>query len=169
MFQIGDAVVHTARGAGVVESIVEHEWHGSSERYYAISLLSDPGTCVMIPAVAADEIGLRHAVSETKLVSVWRVFEEVPEELPVDHKKRYKAIEDRMSSGETMDVAGIVRDLAWRRRVKGKLTITGSRIFEHVMGVLAGEIAAVKGISFDEAESAVRGRLDRLPEPPAAD
>lgn len=168
MFQVGDAVVHAARGAGVVEDIVEREWHGGSKRYYIISLLSDPGTRLMIPAVVAEEIGLRHAVSKTRLVSVWRVFEEVPEELPVDHKKRYKVIEDRISSGEIVDVAGIVRDLAWRKQVKGNLTITGSRIFEHVIVMLASEVAAVKGISFDEAESAVRGRLSRIPEPQAA-
>jgi len=169
MFQAGDAVVHPVRGAGVIERIVERQWRGGTRRYYTISLLGQPATSLMIPAVLADEMGLRHVVSEAKLARVWRVFEKPPEELPVDHKERYKVIEDRLSSNEILDLAGIVRDLAWRQRVQGRLTIKGTRIYEQALGMLAGEVAAARGISFDEAERALRGRLSRLPEPPAAD
>ena len=169
MFQPGDAVVHPVRGAGVIERIVEREWHGGTRRYYTISLVGQPGTRLMIPAVLADEMGVRHVVSEAKLACVWRVFEKPPEELPEDHKERYKVIEDRLGSSEILDVAGIVRDLAWRQRVKGRLTIKCTRVYEQALGMLAGEVAAAQGISFDEAERAVRGRLSRLPEPPAAD
>ena len=169
MFKSGDAVVHPVRGAGVVERIVEREWRGSSRRYYAISLLNHPGTRVMIPASAADDVGLRPAVSEANLAGVWRVFEESPVELPIDHKERYKAIEHRLSSGSIVDVAGIVRDMAWRRRVKGQLTTKGARIYDEVMDKLVGEVAAAKKISVDEAHGIVRKRLASVPELVAAD
>ena len=38
MFEIGDAVVHPTRGAGVVTGFKELQRRGTSERYYKIKL-----------------------------------------------------------------------------------------------------------------------------------
>jgi len=162
MFEAGDAVVHPVRGAGVVERIVEREWHGSRKLYYQIALLSDPGTRLMIPAGVADELGLRHAATKAKLERVWVVLHKSPAELPTDHRERYKILADKLSSGEILEVAETVRDLAWRQKVVGHLTIKGKRLYEQATALLAGEVAAAKGISFAEAESTIRMELGEV-------
>jgi len=167
MFKTGDAVIHPVRGAGVIERIVEREWRGGRRRYYTISLLSNPSTQVMIPLGRADEVGLRSAVSEAQLKRMWRVLQETPDSLPADYRKRFKDVASRLDSGDIMNVASTVRDMAWRQRVEGKLTIQGGRLYEQALSMLAGEVAAVKGIPFAKAESTVKGYLLGPKEPAA--
>jgi RNA polymerase-interacting CarD/CdnL/TRCF family regulator len=158
-FKTGDAVFHPVRGAGVVTGIKDRKWDGEKRRYYTIELLGHPGTKVMIPASMAKEVGLRHAMSQTKLKKVWRVLGDDPQKLPKDHKDRYAAIAEKLHTGDTFEVAEAVRDMAWRREQEGKLTTKGKRIYEEALTLLSGEIAAVQEIEIDEAEGQVHEKL----------
>jgi CarD family transcriptional regulator len=158
-FKTGDAVFHPVRGAGMVSGIKDRKQDGEKHSYYTIELLGHPGTKVMIPTTAAKEIGLRHAMSQTKLKKVWRVLRGDPGRLPKDHKDRYEVIQERLDSGDASEVAEAVRDMAWRRKREGKLTTRGKRIFDEAMMLLVGEIAAVEDIDVEEAEGQVRTKL----------
>ena len=159
VFKTGDAVFHPVRGAGVVTGIESRKWDGKKRRYYTIKLLGHPGTKVMVPANTAEEIGLRHAMSQTKLKKVWHVLRDDPRKLPKDHKDRYAVIEEKLHTGDAFEVAEAVRDMAWRRKQEGKLTTRGKRIYEEALMLLAGEIAAVQEIEMEEAEGQVYARL----------
>jgi CarD family transcriptional regulator len=159
MFKAGEAIVHPIRGAGVVESIEERQWHGSNDLYYRIKLLGQPGTSLMIPIDAAETIGLRRAVPRSKLNQVWRVLHADPGTLPADHKARYGLLYDKLHAGDVLQVAEAVRDMAWRRKREGGLTTQGKRIYEEGMTILAGEIAATQGTDLADAEAQVRERL----------
>ena len=158
-FKTGDAVFHPVRGAGMVTGIQDRKRDGEERSYYTIELLGHPGTKLMVPTNAAKEIGLRHAMSQTKLKKVWRVLRGDPTMLPKDHKDRYEVIQERLDTGDASEVAEAVRDMAWRRHREGKLTTRGKRIFEEAMMLLAGEIAAVQEIDVEEAEGQVRTQL----------
>ena len=162
MFQAGDAIVHPVRGAGVVERIEEREWHGSSNQYYRIKLLGQPGTSLMIPVSAAGRIGLRRAASRTRLKQVWRVLGGEPEELPAEHKVRYALLYEKLHAGDVLQVAEAVRDMAWRRKREGNLTTQGKRIYEEGMRILSGEIAASQATEIADAESEVREKLTEI-------
>ncbi|MBN1978699.1 MAG: hypothetical protein JW918_14975 [Anaerolineae bacterium] len=159
MFKEGDAVVHPVRGAGVVECVEERPWRGSDALYYRIGLLSQPGLSLMIPVVSAKELGLRRAVSRSRLSQVWKVLGTNPEKLPTEHKERYQLLDDKLHAGNVLQVAEAVRDMAWRRHREGKLTTRGKRMYEEGMILLAGEIAATEGIAIADAETQVRERL----------
>jgi CarD family transcriptional regulator len=159
MFKAGDAVVHPVRGVGVVEGVERREWRGSSDLYYRIRLLAQQGTSLMIPITAADTLGLRRAIPRSKLGQVWRVLRANPETLPTHHKKRYKLLEEKLHTGDVFQVAEVVRDMAWRRQRKGRLNTMGKRMYKQGIVLLAGEIAAVKGIGLADAELQVRARL----------
>jgi CarD family transcriptional regulator len=158
-FKTGDAVVHPIRGAGVVEWVEERRWRGDSDVYYKINLLGQPGTKVMIPKDAAEEIGLRPAISLAKLGDVWGVLGDDPEKLPTDHKVRYKVVEEKLHTGNVLKLAEAVRDMAWRRQEKGHLTTTGKRLYDEGVKLLAGEVAAVQGVDVMDAEVQVKARL----------
>jgi CarD family transcriptional regulator len=167
-FKTGDAVFHPVRGAGVVTGIKSRKRDGKKRRYYTIKLLGHPGTKVMVPANTAEEIGLRHAMSQTKLKKMWRVLCGDPRKLPKDHKDRYAVIEEKLHTGDTFEVAEAVRDMAWRRKQEGKLTTRGKRIYEEALMLLAGEIAAVQEIEMEEAEGQVYARLQERLAPTSA-
>jgi RNA polymerase-interacting CarD/CdnL/TRCF family regulator len=159
MFKEGDAVVHPIRGAGVIRCVEERRWRGAEALYYRIGLLSQPTSSLMIPVGSAKELGLRRAVSRSRLSQVWKVLDTDPEKLPTEHKERYQLLEDKLHAGDVLQVAEAVRDMAWRRHREGRLTTRGKRMYEEGMTLLAGEIAAAKGIGIEDAEVQVRDRL----------
>ena len=159
MFKAGDAIIHPVRGAGIVVRVEERQWRGSNDLYYRIELLGQPGTRLMIPVSAAKTLGLRRVIPQSKLSRVWRVLRADPRTLPADYKKRYKLLDDKLHTGDVLQVAEVVRDMAWRQQRKGRLTMTGKRRYEEGMRILAGEIAAVRSVDLDDAKAQVRARL----------
>lgn len=162
MFKAGDAIVHPIRGAGVVVRIEERQWHGSNDQYYRIELLGQPGTSLMIPVGAAETIGLRRAVSKSRLKELWCVLGSDPEDLPADHKARYELLNEKLHAGDVLQVTEAVRDMAWRQKREGGLTTQGKRIYEEGMRILAGEIAAAQGFDLVDAESQVSEKLTEV-------
>jgi CarD family transcriptional regulator len=160
MFKAGDAIVHPLRGAGVVERVEERHWRGSNDLYYRITLLGQPGTKLMVPTAAAEELGLRHAIPRSKLNKVWRVLRALPNKLPGDHKARYKLLEGKLHTGDVFQVAEVVRDMAWRQQRKGRLNTVGKRRYDEGIKMLAGEIAASQGVELSNAEAQIRARLE---------
>jgi len=159
MFEIGDTIVHPIRGAGVVISIEKRQWQGSSNLYYKIRLLAQPGTSLMIPIRTAEAMGLRRAIPRSRLDQVWRVLRADPETLPADHKERYQLLESKLHTGNILRVAEAVRDMAWRKQREGNLTTRGKRMYEEGMMLLTGEIAAAQGVDLADAEAQVRQKL----------
>ena len=162
MFKAGDAIVHPVRGAGVVVRIEERQWHGGNDQYYRISLLGQPGTSLMIPVSAAKTIGLRRAVSKSRLKEVWRVLGSDPENLPADHKARYELLNEKLHAGDVLKATEAVRDMAWRQKREGSLTTQGKRIYEEGMRILSGEVAASHGFEMADAESLVNEKLTEI-------
>jgi len=162
MFKAGDAIVHPVRGAGVVERIEERQWHGSTGKYYRIKLLGQPGTSLMVPVSAAETIGLRRAMSRSKLKRVWTMLRADAKPLPADHKARYELLNGRLRAGDVFQIAEAVRDMAWRQEREGSLTTQGKRIYEQAMRTLSGEIAAAQGMDMADAEAQVRAKLGEI-------
>ena len=128
MFKSGDAIVHPFRGAGVVVRIEERQWRGSNRQYYRIKLLGQLSSSLMIPVSTAETIGLRRAISQSNLSSVWRVLGANPGTLPTDHKERYQVLEDKLHTGDVLKVAAAVRDMTWRLQQVGRLTTRGKQM-----------------------------------------
>jgi RNA polymerase-interacting CarD/CdnL/TRCF family regulator len=161
MFQVGDAVVHPVRGAGVVTDIEEFRRRGRDRSYYRIELTSHPRTSVMVPVNDAEEHGVREAIPASKMKRVWRVLARVPQSLPDDFTVRRAALKDKLGSGEARQVAEALRDMAWRRSREGGLTTTERRLYRKGMNILAGEIAAVRGSDLEAVKLKVGNRISK--------
>jgi CarD family transcriptional regulator len=161
MFEVGDAVVHPVRGAGVVTDIEELRRRGNKRQYYKIRLMGQVRTSIMIPVKGAAARGLRRAIQESKLKQVWQVLDASPKRLPADFNARYELYERRLRSGDLLQIAGVVRDMAWRRERENGLTWAEQQVYRRGLRLLAGEIAAVQGTGLPDAEDEVRVRLWR--------
>jgi CarD family transcriptional regulator len=157
-FTTGDTIVHPVHGAGVVEHIVERMWHGSTELYYRIRLLGQSGTMLMIPTSVAEKLGMRCAISQSRIEQLWHVLLAAPVNLPDGSKELQQFLKDKLGTGDIFQVAEVVRDIAWRQR-KTHLSATGKQVYEEGIRFLAGEIAATQDIEFADAETQVRARL----------
>lgn len=167
MFKVGDAIVHPVRGAGVVVCVEERQWRGDSAPYYRIKLLGHPGTSLMIPVRVAETVGLRLAIASSELKRVWRVLRADPNTLPTEHNERYQVVDERLHIGDVFQVAGVVRDMAWRKQREGKLTTRGKQMYEEGIKLLAGEVAAAQDVALIDAEIQIRDRLSKVVSLPA--
>ena len=160
-FKVGDAVVHPLRGAGVVTAIEERGLRGASDEYISIDMMGVPVTRLMVPTDAADDVGLRRAISKSRLGGLWRVLKGDPDPLPPDHKRRYEHLREKLSECDPYEVAATVRDIAWRQQEEGRLTTVDKRIYDESMTLLAGEIAVTQGIEMSAAEKEIESRLSK--------
>lgn len=163
MFERGDAVVHPTRGVGFVVDIEERPWRGDKSLYYKIELLGrEPDVSIRIPVEKAEGLGVRRAISASEISRVWEVLHADPEELPSNHKTRYKVLKDKLHAGDVLQVAEILRDLTWRREDKDHLTTRVKRVYEEGLMFLAGEIAAAQDVSLTEAMTQIRSKLQEI-------
>jgi CarD family transcriptional regulator len=156
MFQVGDTVVHPDYGAGVVTEIKAREVLGNEQkRYYSLRLLSEPKTVVMVPVRDEKKVGLRSPLPESKLGRIWRVLRSDPDKLPSNYKKRQKILEEKLDKAGPVQVAEMLRDLAWREEQKNHLTVQGKRLYRKSMKFLAGEVAGAQGSDYSAAKSQI--------------
>lgn len=160
MFKVGDAVVHPIRGAGVVIGLEELRRSEGVKRYYKIELLAQAGTSLMVPVKSAETRGLRPAIPQSGLSQVWGVLGDKPEDLPSNRKERYRVLDDKLKSGDVLQVSEAVRDMAWWRHKEDGFSTREKRIYQKALALLAGEIAAVQEVKVGEAEAEIRDRLD---------
>lgn len=169
MFRIGQTVVHPEYGAGRIQEIRTLSSLGDREReYYAIRLIGDPDTVVMVSLEREEEVGLRMPIPQEELESVWRVLRADARELPSNYKRRCSLLEEKLSEGGLEGMAEIVRDLAARRESEQRLTVRGKRFFEEAMQRLVSEVAGAEGSDFRTAESEIADALRANGAPVAA-
>jgi CarD family transcriptional regulator len=160
MFEVGDTVVHPSYGAGIVMDIRElHTLGRDGRQYYSIRLLSQPETMVMVPLKDEEKTGLRYPMGRARLERLWGILRDDPSELPSDYKKRYAMLKEKVETGDMLEVARVLRDLAWRREERRKLTTRGKRLYEAGMELLASEVAGAQGRDYEAAQADIAAQL----------
>ena len=153
-FAVGDPVVHPAQGAGTIHDVTTFERDGEPRLFYSIHLIDDSGV-LMVPTDTAADIGLRRA-----RYGVDQVHEQLfrdPEPLSDHYRTRHADLRRKLKSGDPVEVAQAVRDLAWREHV-GALTKVDNDLFREGKEMLVGELAAKRGIKMTAASR----RLEKM-------
>ena len=160
MFQVGDAVIHPGYGAGTVVVIEKLQCLGSDKLYYSVELSDESKTRVWIPVKEAQKRGVRHPTPRSRLGQIWRVHRAEPESLPPDHKERYESLLEKLSGGDIMQAAKVVRDMFWKDHRSRKLTIQGERLYKRGLTFLTSEVAAMQGWDCAAAEAKISNILE---------
>jgi RNA polymerase-interacting CarD/CdnL/TRCF family regulator len=94
------------------------------------------------------------------LGQIWRVLRAEPEALPPDHKQRYESLQEKLSGGDIMQAAKVVRDMFWKDHRSRRLTIQGERLYKRGLTFLTSEIAAMQGCDCAVAEAKISNILE---------
>lgn len=149
LFRVGDKVVYPMHGAGVIEAIEDREVLGSRQTYYVMRIpIGD--LRVMIPTTQAEGAGLRQVVDPGQLDQAFDVLRSERERLQANWNKRYRNHLEKMRSGDILEVAEVVRNLAQRDREKG-LSSGERKMLESARQILLSEIILSKGLAPDLA------------------
>ena len=160
MFEIGDTVVHAHRGAAQIVDVGKLNCLGSNKDYYALELLDGTDTRVWVAVQDAENGELRQPLARKRLAKVWRVLKTEPRELPSNHKERYKEIEQKLDSGDPVQLAEALRDLAWKRETVRALTVEGRRLHQRCLDHLSSEVAVARGDNLESVKSEISTILD---------
>ena len=157
MFKIGDPVVHPTRGAGVITAFVKRAEEGKD--YYQIEMLGEIALKLLLPVEKAVAIGVRPAIRAEELPQIWEILMAAPAELPKKSRKRYHLLKEKLAAAGTEQLAEVIRDVNSLRQADGSLKTRDRNIYLESLNLLAGEVAAIKGLDLLAARALVKEKL----------
>lgn len=156
-FDVGDRLLPPRYGPGTLVSIEELPDNGEVREYYVIQLTRREGR-LLTPVEKADNVGLHRPRSKEDRREVWNVLAKAPREMPSDYRKRLREARTIFKEGSLIDMGGLVRDLAWRKR-EGEASMGDRRLLKRAKDLLAEELAASDAMDKSEATERVESVL----------
>jgi CarD family transcriptional regulator len=152
-FSPGDKVVHPHHGPGVITAIETCELMDEPKPCYVFEI-PDKALKVFVPLDTVDELGMRRAMSRTKLTEVMRALRSKPKKLDDDYKVRQEQFIVNLRTRQPVTMAKAVRDLSWRTTY-AKLTQKDRDLLRQGKEWLAAEIALVSGDRVTESNELI--------------
>jgi CarD family transcriptional regulator len=150
LYKVGDKVVYPHHGAGTIVKKESREVLGQKREYLTIKILHNDMT-VQVPCENADQVGLRRVIGEKEVTVVLKALTGGSTEMPKNWNRRFKHNRDKMKTGDVLELAEVVRNLALRDHEKG-LSTGEKQMFVKAKKILASELMYAK--SMDEEECA---------------
>jgi CarD family transcriptional regulator, regulator of rRNA transcription len=149
LYELGDKVVYPHHGAGTIVSKEMREVLGTKREYLTIKILHNDMT-VNVPCENAEKVGLRKVSNEKMMDSVYKALTAGSTEMPKNWNRRFKHNRDKMKTGDILELAEVVRNLALRDHEKG-LSTGEKQMFVKAKKILASELMYAKGMNEEEA------------------
>ena len=149
MYKIGDKVVYPHHGAGTVVKREKREVLGEKREYLTIKILHNDMT-VNVPSENAEAVGLRKVIGEDMVKVVIKALTGGGTAMPKNWNRRFKHNRDKMKTGDILELAEVVRNLALRDHDKG-LSTGEKQMYVKAKKILASELMYAKAMSEDEA------------------
>jgi CarD family transcriptional regulator len=112
------------------------------------------GSTVFIPMRKMEEVGVRPAMSPSKVERVISILASEPRTLPKAYKKRHAQLEEKLATGKSTQIAEVIRDLSWREELD-YLTKIDARLLDQGRKFLSGELAVAMDTELDEANEMI--------------
>ena len=166
MYKVGDKVVYPHHGAGTVVKKEKREVLGQTREYLTIKIDHNDMT-VNVPAENAERVGLRKVIDEDAVKKVVKYLTSGGTEMPKNWNRRFKHNRDKMKTGDIMELAEVVRNLALRDHEKG-LSTGEKQMYVKAKKILASELMYAKNMNEDETFEWLEGVLTGTVEEPVA-
>ncbi len=111
-----------------------------------------------VPRQTMKDMGVRPAMSRTRLPRVLARLQDEPHSLPQDYKTRQEEVWEQLRTGRTMLLAEIVRDLTWHEDCE-HLTKKDTEYLAQAKVRLAAELALVSGTEVPDMERRIDDTL----------
>ena len=149
MFDVGDNVVYPHHGAGTVVNKETRVILGQEREYLTIKILHNDMT-VNVPTENAEKVGLRWVIDLETVEVVVKALSGESTEMPKNWNRRFKHNRDKMKTGDILELAEVVRNLALRDHEKG-LSTGEKQMYVKAKKILASELMYAKNMSEEEA------------------
>jgi CarD family transcriptional regulator len=154
-FDEGDLVVYPNHGAGRIVGIEEKTILGEVRRYYVVYL---PDTELTVSIPAEGDVGLRACADDDSVAEALALLEDGATAMPSNWNHRLKYNQEKIKSGDILEVAEVVRNLSVYAVENGLSTGERSMLMK-ARQILASEVALARSLEIAEAEKLVDGAL----------
>ncbi|KMY23269.1 CarD family transcriptional regulator [Actinobaculum suis] len=150
-FKVGETVIYPHHGAAEIIDISDKVIRGEKRRYLTLNV-TQSDMVIQVPEASLEEVGVRDVSNEEQLQKVFDVLRAVDIEEPSNWSRRYKANSEKLSSGDVMKVAEVVRDLTRRDRDR-HLSAGEKRMLQQARGILGSEVALARELSEEDTDA----------------
>ncbi len=156
-FNIGDKAVYPAHGVGIIADIETAVFEKQEHTFYVLKLL-DNGMTIKIPLQNAKSIGMRNVISIEQVAKVYDILRD--RDVPADNQtwnRRYREYMNRIKTGDPLEVAKVLRDLALLRKDK-TLSFGERKMFDQARSLLIQELVVARGVD----EETITGEIEEI-------
>jgi CarD family transcriptional regulator len=156
-FNVGDKVVYPGHGVGAILNVQVIDIDGYSARMYLIKIL-DNGMTISVPTQNAGGLGIREIISAEQVGKVYEVLQD--RDVPADNQtwnRRYRDYQNKMHTGDPIEVAKVLRDLALLRKDKN-LSFGERKMYDKASSLLIQELSEAE----QKPEPEVRARVEQI-------
>ncbi len=148
-FTIGETVVYPHHGAAYIEDISTKKIRGEEKLYLTLRVMQGD-LVIQVPADKVEDVGVRDVSNDKQLEHVFDVLRAEHIEEPANWSRRFKANSEKLTSGDVIKVAEVVRDLT--RRVSDRHLSAGEkRMLSQARQILGSEVALARDVEEKEA------------------
>lgn len=156
-FNVGDKAVIPKHGVGIVTSLVTELIDGREYKMYVLKVLHD-GSNYKVPVANADAKGLREIIPPEAVDKVYEVLRD--RSTPADKQtwnRRYREYTQKIDTGDPLEVAGVLRDLALLKADK-QLSFGERNMYDKANSLIVQELAFAKDVD----EGAIKKELEGI-------
>ncbi len=156
-FKVGDKAVYPGHGVGMIKAIETIDFDGIEQTMYVLKIL-DNGMTIKVPIQNANALGVRNVISGAQVKKVYEVLKD--RDVPPDNQtwnRRYREYLNKIQTGDPIEVAKVLRDLALLRKKKN-LSFGERKMFDQASSLLIQEISVAR----DAGEEDVRKEIEKI-------
>jgi CarD family transcriptional regulator len=140
-FKIGERVVYPGHGVGYIDRKEPFEVEGEHYEVYVIKLIDKAESVFRVPVQNLHVVGVRRLIVKEQIKNVYAILQD--RSVPTNSQtwnRRYRAYHKKVYSGDPIEIAKVVRDLALLKRKKS-LSFGERNMYEKATGILTQEIS----------------------------
>ncbi len=144
-FVIGDKAVVPNLGVGIVKEIIDEDLGGEIYQMYVIKIL-DNGLTYKCPLDQLGANGIREPIPADAVEKVYEVLrdrETVPDKQTWN--RRYREYLNKIKTGDLLEVAAVLRDLA-RLRTEKTLSFGERKMYDQAHSLIVQELAVARDV-----------------------
>lgn len=159
-FEKGAYVVYPGHGVGIIEDIRDIKVNGQDQKAYVLRPLKSK-TTLIVPVQSSESVGMREVIGPSEAEEILQMLAEPQDyngDLSQPWNQRFRQYNERINSGSPFEVAKVLKELHLLKRHK-KLSFGEKKLMETALGLLAQELAIVKGIEEQQIRKEIQKRL----------
>ena len=155
-FARGDFLVDPRHGVVVVDGVETRPHAGKPLAYLRLHAVN--GLVILLPRDDLERVGLRPPMRPADTEAVFAALAGDPTPIPPWRQKEFIVLRRRVESGDPLQVAAVLRDLAAKEHAKG-MGSSEKSLLEKATEILATELALVLQTGMEEANRRIAEAL----------